>query len=96
MRNYQKTNMSTTLQEKVDAAKVIVKLFNMERIAVFIAATLSILILLLLAIYSFVTGQMDWNVFVGLFIPTGGISFSCALILRMFTKCLKFLQEEVK
>lgn len=88
--------MDYTLKEKVDAAKDLVKTFHLERVGFFVISTISVLILIALAVYCFMTKQLSWDVFAALFLPTGGIGLCCGLILKMFTDCLKFLKEEIK
>lgn len=81
-----------TLQEKVDAAKELVKTFHKERIAFLIIAIISFSVLLGLAIYTFLNKEMGWKTFSALFLPAGGITYSASQILTMFTKCMKFLE----
>jgi hypothetical protein len=88
--------MEYTLKEKVAAAKDLVKTFHLERVGFFVVSTISVLILISLAVYCFINKQLTWDVFAALFLPAGGIGLSCGLILKMFTDCLKFLKEEIK
>ena len=88
--------MEYTLSEKVKASKELVKMFHLERLTFFIISTLSVLIIIALAVYSFMTKQLTWDTFLALFLPAGGISLSCSLILKMFSECLKFLKDELK
>ena len=88
--------MEYTLKDKIDAAKELVATFKIERYLMFIIATISVLALLFLAIYSFVKGTIDYKTFFALFMPAGGISISAGLILRMFSDCLSFVKEEIK
>ena len=88
--------MPSTLQEKVSAAKDLVATFHFERITFLITSTLSALILILLATYSYLSKQIGLELFFALFLPTGGITFSCGLVLKMFSDCLNFLKEEIK
>lgn len=84
-----------TLKERVDAAKELVAIFKIERYLFFIISTISVVALLCIAIYSFLNDKVDNKTFFALFMPTGGISISAGLILRMFSDCLKFLKEEI-
>ncbi len=88
--------MEYSLKEKVDAAKELVKTFHLERITFFIIATISVLILIALAVYSFINKQLSWDVFIALLLPSGGIGICCGFILKMFTDCLNFLKQELK
>jgi hypothetical protein len=88
--------MEYTLLEKVKAAKELVKLFHLERITFFVVSTISTIVIIGLGVYSFTTNQITWDTFLALFLPTGGIFFSCGLILKMFSECIKFLKDELK
>lgn len=88
--------MECTLNEKVLAAKELVKIFKPERTTVLFFAVISGLALLALIVYAFFKGPIQWDIVIALFAPCGGIGLCCSRILKMFTDCLNFLKEEIK
>lgn len=85
-----------SLNDKVKAAKEMVKVFRPERIAFLIVSIISVLTLIVLSVYAFLQGEIGWEIFAAMFLPAGGITYSASLILGMFTKTLEFLKDELK
>lgn len=86
----------TTLEQKVAAAKQLVDTFRLERISYLILGIISFLVLLGLAVYTYLNDKMSWPAFAALFMPASGVTFSVSRILSMFKMCLTFIKEEVK
>jgi hypothetical protein len=87
---------TASLDNKIAAAKEMVRTFRLERIVYVVVGVLSFLTLLGLGIYSYLYDKLDWASFSMLFLPTGVITFTTGRILKMFTDCLEFLKSEIK
>ena len=85
--------MPTTLRERLDIAKELVGMFQAERITFYLISLVSVIALLTVAIYCFISKNLTSDVFVALFAPAGGITIACGKLLKMFNDCLKFLQD---
>lgn len=90
--------MKNNLDNTVSAIKELVALFSTERLVYLIITVISLLVLIITAIFLIVKsdGQENTIAIMGLFSSTGGIFYSSGRLLKMWSEAMQLIQKVVE
>jgi hypothetical protein len=76
---------------KFEKVEKLITIFKPERYSYMAISVISCATLISVALYSFISGDLDVYKFIALFLPAGAITFSIGRIMKMWNDVIKIL-----
>lgn len=82
-----------TLNDKLNAIKKLLDLFKFERTIYLLVTIISLIVLLICAVYLMISSSNQIPAVIGMFGSSGGIGFTCGRLLKMWSDAIKMLSN---
>lgn len=87
------TEKNNPMNDKVEAVKMLIEAFKMERIAYLALTCVSAISLIVVALHLVLVKQ-NYDSFLGLFVPTGAIALCVNRLLKMWEDAISIIRNE--